>query len=428
MKKYKAVWFAMALLMMLTSCFRGLPHRAEPQEPASATEKEEAAQAETESGSEKASEDTDTASSLLYVPKLGIICPEGAKFGETELDLNCSYYGIDRAGVEDWEVRTVPYESGLSEQESAAVTLFAAGCDTIVFDVFSFLHHPLLPLIRINAEIIESNHEGIRVLAPESEEPETEETAPESETIPETEAESTSETDSGTAPEPEKESETTKEPEPESETVPEETSESGTDLSKVWPGREITWNVTDQNGYKLQCTMKYGVWIKASDTENLKAAWRAVGGKGDVPDIKDFNAYHLNDQVFRSDRSVMTFCTFEMKNMTEGYDFTPEFPYKVMLNYISDPQLAVDSNLGSWQGAMYFTNNVSYLHTFSTSILSTTMKSNHWGPVPVVYAIANVFGPNFGEDGNEALDDVYLRAGGFTKEAQDVYLPALWKN
>ncbi|MDR2976813.1 MAG: hypothetical protein LBV19_05815 [Streptococcaceae bacterium] len=67
-----------------------------------------------------------------------------------------------------------------------------------------------------------------------------------------------------------------------------------------------TDTLTDSNGYRIAVSVKVGGWIKGTDDANLQAAWKAVGGTGEMPmktglysevsgnAIKDLNGYYTS--------------------------------------------------------------------------------------------------------------------------------------
>ncbi len=188
--------------------------------------------------------------------------------------------------------------------------------------------------------------------------------------------------------------------------------------SLVWPGKTFTWEFTDSDGYVIEIKMRFGSWIKASDTENLQLAWQKVGGKGDAPDISSFIQ---NNYKFRADHAVMTFATLEYTNKTKGYDFSEQYPYECSA-LACLPELPRNGKLERWQGYLYFSNGCKQMNTGNSSYPTALMKKNHWGPITVAFAIANVFGPNYDEMGNPALDDVYFATAG-----DAIRIPAIWK-
>lgn len=193
--------------------------------------------------------------------------------------------------------------------------------------------------------------------------------------------------------------------------------------SLIWPGKAYTWEVKDGNGYVVEVTVKMGSWIKASDTDSLNKAWKKAGGEGDAPDASEFNSGEwANYDFFRNDSSVMTFATLELSNKTTGYDFTEEYPYEIWISNFTNLSFPKDSKLGTWQGKIYFGSGPSDMQRGNGSISSAVMKKNHWGPVTIAFAVANVFGPNYDTNGNPDLDDVAFGLGG-----NSVKIPSIWK-
>lgn len=185
----------------------------------------------------------------------------------------------------------------------------------------------------------------------------------------------------------------------------------------IWPGKTYTWESKDANGYVVEVKMKFGSWIRASDTENLNLAWKKAGGEGDAPDISTFS---VNNYKFRGDNAVMTFATLEYTNKTTGYDFSEQYPYECNATWCTRLQLPSSWNY-AWQGYIYFSNGASAMNN-GTSYSTVSMKRNHWGPVTIAFAVSNIFGPNFDEMGDPALDDVYFSFGG-----DAIKIPAIWK-
>ena len=184
----------------------------------------------------------------------------------------------------------------------------------------------------------------------------------------------------------------------------------------AWPGKTYTWETKDANGYVVEVKMKFGSWIRASDTENLNLAWKKAGGTGDAPDISSFSLYNYK---FRGDNAIMTFATLEYTNKTTGYDFSEQYPYKCSATYCTRLQLPSNINY-AWQGYIYFSNAVSAMNGGNYSTVS--MTRNHWGPVTIAFAVSNIFGPNFDEKGDPALDDIYFSFGN-----DAIKIPAIWK-
>ena len=185
----------------------------------------------------------------------------------------------------------------------------------------------------------------------------------------------------------------------------------------VWPGKTYTWESKDSNGYVVDVKMKFGSWIRASDTENLNLAWERAGGEGDAPDISTFS---VNNYKFRGDNAVMTFATLEYTNKTTGYDFSEQYPYKCNATLCTRLQLPSSWNY-AWQGYIYFSNGASAMNN-GTMYSTVSMTRNHWGPVTIAFAVSNIFGPNFDEMGDPALDEVYFSFGG-----DAIKIPAIWK-
>lgn len=188
---------------------------------------------------------------------------------------------------------------------------------------------------------------------------------------------------------------------------------------KLWPGTTYTVETKDANGYVVEVKMKFGSWIKASDKENLNKAWQKAGGEGEAPDVSTFK---LNNYTFKDNSAVMTFATLEYTNKTEGYDFSEQYPYACNATYCTRLDIPSNSNLGGWQGKIYFSNGPSDMNRSGFSFSTVSMKKNHWGPVTIAFAVENVFTPNFDSNGNPAIDEVTFSFGG-----NSIRIPSIWK-
>jgi len=184
----------------------------------------------------------------------------------------------------------------------------------------------------------------------------------------------------------------------------------------IWPGKTYTYEYKDYNGYVVEKKMKFGSWIRASDTENLNLAWQKAGGEGNAPDISTFSLYNLE---FRGDNAVMTFATLEYTNKTSGYDFSEQNPYTCIPTTCTSLYSLSKSLSDRWQGYVYFSNGAWAMNAYCTQV---SMKKNHWGPVLIAIAVPYIFGPNFDEMGDPALDDVRFSFGN-----EPIKISALWK-
>ncbi len=185
----------------------------------------------------------------------------------------------------------------------------------------------------------------------------------------------------------------------------------------AWPGTTYTVEWKDSNGYVIETKVKFGSWIKASDKNNLNLAWERAGGKGNAPDVSSISA---GGYTFRDDNAVMTFVSFEFTNKTEGYDFSEQYPYPLFAKPVGLYRPS-DSKLNTISGEIYFSNGP---YNFYNGLPQTEMKSNHWGPVVMSFVIANVFNPNFDENGDPDLDRIRFY---IADDNTYIKIPSLWK-
>ena len=197
---------------------------------------------------------------------------------------------------------------------------------------------------------------------------------------------------------------------------------------RAWPGTPYVMTYTDANGYTYRCTLKTGSWIRANDTEMLNAAWKNIGGTGDVPNVTDFNKWrYYTGKPFYEDTAVMAFATFEAVNVTSGYNATESHPLTPTVQLIlnKDDGYWIEPQLGYAMQVLYG-NNPQY--SFN---ITPNMTTNRWGPVIIILAFADAFGPNYGENGNPVLERAFFKFYGIVgfgpfEGVQTFQLPRLW--
>ena len=189
-------------------------------------------------------------------------------------------------------------------------------------------------------------------------------------------------------------------------------------LTSVSPNNSHTYTFKTSGGYEIEVTLKIGSWIKASDTELLSRAWAAVGGSGDAPTAETFKTGYSAQEEFRSDRSVIAFGTISLKNLTNGYDITSEYPLDTKVQIAAgyhDGKRLVNypaQKLGFWRLLVAYSSGttLSQLQAPHFKDISARMVDNSWGPTPIAMAVSNVFNPNF-PDGNPDLLEMEIIFG-----------------
>ncbi len=174
-------------------------------------------------------------------------------------------------------------------------------------------------------------------------------------------------------------------------------------LEQVSPG--IDYVLTEYSadgsfgeGYTYTTTLKIGSWVKATDTEGISAAWRAVGGSGSAPDASSFIYLSNLSTRFSADTSIMAFGTVSFLDTTQGgfnisdTTYNPPADINGSLNTLYVDSCICYSNSNEYRHS-YEIPNAYFLH------FAPEMIGRNWGPVPFVICIADAISPNY-PDGN----------------------------
>lgn len=205
-------------------------------------------------------------------------------------------------------------------------------------------------------------------------------------------------------------------------TVPESSSVPVPEMD--YPLNTYTYTLTNNDGYEIEYTLRIGSWIKASDADTLTSAWESVGGKGSAPNVDSFN---LGDKFnpFRNDRSVIVYGMLSLRNLTEGFDITPDSPLRTTVKIATENRLFNDFvNLGTWSVILDYSNERKvYGYDYEPSLQAVDfwvhMNEKTW-EVPIAMAMANVFNPN-NPDGNPLLSELE-----FSFWSERFYVEPLW--
>lgn len=167
---------------------------------------------------------------------------------------------------------------------------------------------------------------------------------------------------------------------------------------------EYTMGGTLKGGYSYTATLKVGPWIKASDTETVNAAWRAVGGKGSLPDINGFrpNGSATYDHFFENGTSVYAFGTISIADTTQG-GFSIGDSSQSLSVIVSSPEIKQSGK--NFDGLVQYAGSKNkYTHSVESVVsnlvdVTPDMKNKNWGPVPFAVCVAETVTPEF-PDGN----------------------------
>ena len=165
-----------------------------------------------------------------------------------------------------------------------------------------------------------------------------------------------------------------------------------------------TWNTEDSKGYKVQGEIKTTGLIRASDWGTVESTFNSLDPPESLP---GFDA--VAPDGANQDTSAVLIGAIELKNITDGWDFSESSPYDCAL-YFDAPDLYGNnfSSLcvmyGSGLKKYSFGGVRGYLDTYAV------MKSNNWF-VSFVIIIPEAFTPNEPEGSENVLNTV-LRISG----------------
>ena len=164
------------------------------------------------------------------------------------------------------------------------------------------------------------------------------------------------------------------------------------------PSRTIV--VTDSRGYKMQMTIDMGMWVKGSDTKALEAAWKKIGGEGEVPMTSDVNQY-----VARN--GAVVFGRISFQNLSTGFDPT-DFANGSTQGGLSLQNTSVQSRIGAMAYAIAYskgTDTRTGNYPSTTRFVTPKFEGDKWGPVRFALGISNAFTPQY-PNGDPALNEL----------------------
>ncbi len=198
-----------------------------------------------------------------------------------------------------------------------------------------------------------------------------------------------------------------------------------------YPLETFVKTVTDYDGFVTKYTFRIGKWIKGSDTEFIKNAWRGVGGGDELPPLSNYiNKDGSRTSVeFDYARGICAFGTVKIEDITPNWDRTDDWSTKfhmrmVMLNedggydYFDGYSQLVNADwmnlirgrqYGNSVGAEVASPSNSVLHPLISAKIENGGKL--WGPVPVVFAADNAFSPKY-PNGRPDLNRIALVTDG----------------
>lgn len=175
----------------------------------------------------------------------------------------------------------------------------------------------------------------------------------------------------------------------------------------------------NNNGYSWMNTMQIGPWVKASDTEMINNAWKAVGGTGSAPAAEDFPSINGATET-----AVMAFGTLTVVDTTEGgfRIADGDVPVRIALTRVDDDAVDFDSCLVYADGDRSFQSLQTKTRDELIAIHPKITRDT-WGPVPFAICCQNALSPAYPDGDPSKLNAVWS----FTGNAADHFvLSPMW--
>lgn len=156
------------------------------------------------------------------------------------------------------------------------------------------------------------------------------------------------------------------------------------------------WAVTDSAGYTILYTLRYSSFARIDNTEYLQPFWSEISTDS-YPSKSSLQKAVLS-RISRNYTDL--YCAvgeISAKNLTNGWSFSSSNPYNAgfCFSIRQDNGNTVDNGL--W-GRVYYSNGDTIdTHTSYGVEVAPYMKSNHWGPVPIVLMLPEELSPNYPE-------------------------------
>ena len=179
-------------------------------------------------------------------------------------------------------------------------------------------------------------------------------------------------------------------------------------LDAVKPKNTFFSNTTDRFGYYYNYTLEIGSWIKASDTEMLNAAWRAVGGTGSFPSMSDMyrkmSGYYAEATAFNQRTSAVVFGRLtRSSNGTLNANSWPKVKWNH--NTSTDAKKRI-YDLGGC--GLFYEGDNGYIGGVSAAPGSLLSRQGHSMPIAIVFS--QVFTPAY-PNGYPDIQNVSFRFG-----------------